>query len=115
MAREIQIVTWCDQCLAEGQQVDASERAGLSSSGARVTVDLCDDHAEEYLALALSVFDTYGRTEAKAPRAPRRASAAAPGPCPECEKEFPSPQSLGMHRWRKHGVPSQHRNKREAA
>jgi len=114
VAREVQIVTWCDFCLAEDAQTEGVEYAGLNSGGARVVVDLCDEHYADYIEPGLSIYDTYGRTEAKAPRAHRK-SAAAPGPCPECDKEFTSAQSLGMHRWRKHGVASQHRKDKKAS
>jgi len=112
MAREVKIVTWCDSCLEMGKHVEADEHPGLNSAGARVVVDLCDDHFDEYLVSALAVLDTHGRTEGKAPRAARKVTVAL-GPCPECDREFHSAQALGMHRWRKHGIPSQ--NKKNAA
>lgn len=103
MAREVQIATWCDHCLAEGEQTAATEYAGLNSSGVRVVVDLCDEHVVEYLDPALGVFDSYGRGEAKT-QGKRRKMTPASGPCPECGREFASAQAVGMHRWRKHGV-----------
>lgn len=114
MAREVQIITWCDRCLSEGLQVNATEFAGVNTAGMRVLVDLCDDCLIKYMSPALAVLDTFGRAEAKAPHATRR-SGPAPGPCPECHKEFASSQSLGMHRWRKHGIPSEHRKPKKSA
>jgi len=114
VAREVQIITWCDRCLTEGQQVNATEYAGLNSTGVRVLVDLCEECQTNYVAPALDVFDTFGRSEPKTAHQ-RRHNTPTTGPCPECGKEFSSTQSLGMHRWRKHGVPSQHRNKKKDA
>ena len=114
MAREVQIITWCDHCLAEGQQVDAAEYAGLNTAGVRVLVDLCEECLATYINPALEVLDNFGRGEPKA-SSHRRHNTPTTGPCPECGKEFASTQSLGMHRWRKHGVASPHRNKKKDA
>ena len=122
MAREVQINTWCDYCLTENEHTPADEYAGLNSAGARVLVDLCEDHAQEFIQPVQELMDTHGRTEAKTrshtktqtPR-PDRKVTAAPGPCPECGREFHSAQSLGMHRWRKHAIASEMRKKKHVA
>jgi C2H2-type zinc finger len=111
MAREVQIITWCDYCLAEGVNTPGSEVLGLNSGGIRVMVDLCEEHIQTLIKPAVATFDAHGRVMEK-PSHSRR-SAKATGPCPECGGVFSTSQSLGMHRWRKHGVPSSTRGKKQ--
>jgi len=110
MAREVQIVTWCDQHLSEGQHTPGSEYAGLNSAGVRVILDLCEEHAQEFIKPTLVVFDAHGRIEAKPERTPRssrtRKQSEATDPCPDCGAMFGTVQAMGMHRWRKHGIRS---------
>ena len=124
MAREVQIITWCDYCLTEDKHNPADEYVGLNSAGVRVLVDLCEEHAQEFIQPVQELLDNHGRTEkktrshtkAQTPRPDRKVTPAL-GPCSECGREFHSAQSLGMHRWRKHGIASTtrpHKNKSAA-
>jgi hypothetical protein len=128
MAREVQILTWCDNCLAtDGSQVEATEQVGLNSNGIRVLIDLCEPCVEALLLPAMLTFDAYGRNEPKPKRKSPKASAAkAEVPKTEtsgdhlcevegCGRSFEKAQALGMHRFRAHGIESPHRNKGKAA
>jgi hypothetical protein len=116
MAREVQIMTWCDHCLnEENLQVEGMTYVGLNSAGARVEIDLCAECAESFLTPALSALDAYGRDEPK-PKRRKRVESPAPagGQCPDCDKTFPTKQALGMHRWRAHNVPGEGKGKKSA-
>lgn len=115
MAREVRIMTWCDHCAAEeGTQVEASEFTGLNSAGAKVEIDLCAECAESFIVPALSAFDAYGRDAVKPKKRKTRTESPAPngGSCPDCGNTFTTKQSLGMHRWRAHGIPGQGKDKK---
>lgn len=118
MAREVQIMTWCDHCLAaDNENVAGSERVGINSAGVQVVIDLCDDCAEAFIQPALSTFDAYGRTEPKKRKSRKVTPSVVDGvPCdqPGCDRVLNSLQALGMHKYRSHGIASPHRKTKSA-
>lgn len=107
MAREVVIVTWCDRCAGIGRgQVKAATHKGIGSNGALVEIDLCQDCQDEVLSPVLTLLDTYGRsTQVPA----RRRPAEGNFPCDSCERVFTTPQGVGAHRRKTHGIWSQNR------
>ena len=101
MAQELEIHTWCDVCLADGQH-EPGEPVSVALDGhAPRLLDLCERDRKTYVAPLAELLDTLGRRPDVAPK--RAKAAGAPEGerglfrCPICGHEPPSVGALGGH------------------
>lgn len=74
MAREVQVLAWCDVDMAEGQRVPMAATHEVVIDGKAFTVDLCEDHeAGVYKPFAALV----AHGSAPAPKGPHKAAQRA--------------------------------------
>ena len=111
MAREVQILTWCDACADEDQRTPG---ATYTPNHGRRSLDLCDAHHAELLSRLEALLDAYGIQEGQEGRrkpgrprkaqAPSGAVAAPPGrfPCLLCGTSH-NANGMGGHLRRMHG------------
>lgn len=125
MARQVTIRTLCDVCLKDSRETEAEELPPLNLVGNKPRIlALCDEHSKPYDDLVSlikdfgQIVDIDGEPPVKevTPRRPRAASKSTPTvaansggeyECPECDNTFGTPQGLGAHRFRSHGVRSE--------
>jgi hypothetical protein len=116
VAQEVKTLTWCDIHLQEKDETEPGQSwtLTLTPPGERAytrTVDVCPA-CEDPLDAVVQLLAEYGR---KSGRGPYKARTSSPEPgapaavdgvftCPECGRESASPQGLGSHRKRAHGV-----------
>lgn len=127
--REVVIQSWCDECLAEGKHTPA-EPIDITWRNRDVSLDLCDTHAAPFHELDRLITE-HGHTRKPKPVKNKKPAQPAPTPavqhtpagtpssstqestdfvdddgnyrCPDCDRTFDRPQSLGAHRYRHHG------------
>lgn len=118
MSRRVIIETICDPCLKAGQEVEAIELPPVTLFGNKPRLlALCEAHRAEVYDPFLNMVKTFGQTidleaasnepsSSPASNGKRQSSTSAGQslPCPDCSREFGSPQGLGAHRYQAHGV-----------
>jgi len=123
MARQVTIRTLCDVCLNTDTETDAEELPPLNLVGTKARIlALCDEHRTPYDDLVTLVkefgqtVDIDGQSPVKERVTRKRSTSSSTSSssdddgeyqCPECEKMFSTPQGMGAHRFRAHGVRSQ--------
>lgn len=128
MARRVIVETLCDPCLAKGSEVAAEELPPLPLIGNKPRVlALCPDHRAEVYEPLLAMVKEHGQIvdiePATGTTAKARVKTATPEAgsldCPECRaaetpRSFTTPQGLGAHRYRVHGVEAASKQEKRA-
>lgn len=117
MAKEVAILVSCDLCgKPRGQDTAVTEDVPIRSGKQERELDLCADckgTLDEIMAPYLKAGRKPGALTPAVPARPRQKATGEARPCPECEtagepRSFDSPQGLGAHRRKVHGVVGVH-------
>lgn len=97
MARELQVILWCDLCRAMNDKTPATQTFDVTISGTRRVFDVCGDHASDFVSMEAMM--PYGMDPDRVDPEPEK---DRPEVCPLCEYRGPSRAALGQH-VKKHG------------